>query len=148
MLISEIDLPYLGDFLYQTQTKKEIIREIVKRQQYDILVIPALFGMQYRDCSLCQVLNFLPLKEFRLGVFEVACMYLTHSDRLLEKENIFSVICMGDYVVKIDAASGVPKDEYPYLTFSEKEICLKIFPEELDRNIDSGLATGVLQYPP
>ena len=72
-------------------------------KEHDILVIPAQFGLRYRDWQVRQAREAFALNEFGLGTFEVGCMLLTHPERIVANANInddlpynLPVCCPGD----------------------------------------------------
>ncbi len=71
------------------------IDEIARRQEGDILIVPAQFGSYYRGQSPRCVLGGCRNKEFFLGAFSVATMLLLHPDREREWEQLH-VACVGD----------------------------------------------------
>lgn len=74
----------LGDqFLRQTQ-RTTIAEDILAKQQpgADLLVVPAQFGMRFRGCSARRARSLMDGNEFGLGLFALACMLLTHPERL------------------------------------------------------------------
>ncbi len=54
---------------------------IAARQQTDILIIPAQFGLRHHGRSVRRVREMLLPGEFGLDVFTVSCMVLTHPER-------------------------------------------------------------------
>lgn len=58
------------------------LRPIEAEQVGDILVVPAQFGMRHWNRSMEEVRWALSPGEFELSAFDVACMLLTHPERL------------------------------------------------------------------
>lgn len=64
----------------RTAESFKILSKIQKH--HNILVIAAQFGLLHYGGSVPQVREAFSVKEFGLGAFEVACMILTHPERL------------------------------------------------------------------
>jgi hypothetical protein len=82
---------------YLQQNKRTVEKlEFLKNQQleYDILVIPAQFGILHRGRSVRRVHEIIKGNEFDLGPFEVACMLLTHLNRLANQDDL-RINCSG-----------------------------------------------------
>lgn len=70
-----------------TAQKMEIIAE--RQANQDFLVVPAQFGRRHRGRSARRVREVLEKNEFGLGSFEVACMLLTHVNRLRHYDDLW-----------------------------------------------------------
>jgi hypothetical protein len=62
---------------------------------YDILVVPAQFGLKYAGCSLQYAKSHMDAGEFGLNAFSVGVMLLTHRRRVLEYDDLW-MFCPGD----------------------------------------------------
>src|ERR1017187_3287455 len=71
------------EYLRQSERSKLAYKIISEQQQsQDILVVPAQAGMLHRGCSARRARLRMAGNEFGFGVFAVACMLLTHPERL------------------------------------------------------------------
>lgn len=77
----------------RTVKSLEVLSEAQKG--YNVLVIAAQFGLRHRGCSAFQVRKAFEANEFGLGSFAVACMILTHRERL-SSVNDLGIDCVGD----------------------------------------------------
>ena len=67
-----------------------------EQKDYDILVIPAQFGILHRGRSVRRALEvMMNSNQFGLGAFAVGIMLLTHPERL-QSYNDFYIDCAGD----------------------------------------------------
>lgn len=57
-------------------------RLAARQKGHDVLVVPAQFGARHRGRSIRRAREVFRASEFGLGAFEVACMLLTHKNRL------------------------------------------------------------------
>ena len=62
---------------------------------FDILVVPAQFGLRHRGRSVRRAREVMESNEFGLGAFAVGIMLLTHEDRLKHYDDLY-VDCAGD----------------------------------------------------
>ena len=89
------------NYLKRNKDTEKLIGKIVEKNgmsDFDVVVIPAQTGILYQGKSFYQAKEkFLP-DEFGLGIFEVACILLTHPERLCE-ENHLRILCADDYSV-------------------------------------------------
>ncbi len=77
------------------ERERSSLREIGEKQTaYKILVVPCQFGLQYAGRSVDHVNTVMRANEFPLGVYEVACMLLTHPERWSDITD-FTVDCPG-----------------------------------------------------
>lgn len=85
---------------------------------YDILVIAAQFGLRHRGKSVRRAREVFMGSEFGLGAFEIACMILTHQERLANYDNLY-IDCAGD-----EYAPGGDGDfsNAPYFIFVDGEV--------------------------
>lgn len=108
---------------YLQQNKRTVEKlEFLKDQQsgYDILIIPAQFGIRHRGRSVRRIHEILKGNEFGLGPFEVACMLLVHLNRLANQDDL-RINCIGaEY---IDSANNFVFC-VPSFRFSDNKIIL------------------------
>jgi hypothetical protein len=84
--------------LRETGAKSRTLHAIAEQQKFcDMLVLPAQFGFEWRGLS---ALDFVDAKglgshHFGLGIFESACMLLTHPERLTDNYQL-GLDCPGD----------------------------------------------------
>ena len=62
---------------------------------YDVLVVPAQFGVRHRGRSVRRAREVMGTNEFGLGAFAVAVMLLTHPERLMDYDDLW-INCPGD----------------------------------------------------
>ena len=79
--------------LERTAKKLEALGEAQKG--YDILVVAAQFGLRHRGRSVRRAREVFTANEFGLGAFEIACMILTHQDRLANYDDLW-IDCAGN----------------------------------------------------
>jgi len=65
---------------------------------YDILVIPAQFGLRHRGRSVRRARECMSTNEFGLNAFAVGIMILTHPERLMDNDDLW-IDCAGDEYV-------------------------------------------------
>ena len=65
------------------------------QKDYDILVVPAQFGLLHGGRCVRRARVAFAVNEFGLGVFATACMLLTHPERLVMSEDLW-IDCAGD----------------------------------------------------
>lgn len=91
---------------YDSQLGPQYLRQLKKsatswkklgdaQSDYNILVVPAQFGISHRGCGIRRVCSIMNENEFGLGAFAVAIMLLTHPERL-QRYNDFYIDCAGD----------------------------------------------------
>ena len=105
----------LMDFSKKQFSKKYLRRsekttqafELIGQKQlgYDILLIPAQFGLLHGGRSKRRALAVMNKDEFGLGVYEVMVMLLLHPERLV-CVNDFNLECCGDIFSPYDIGSG------------------------------------------
>lgn len=66
-----------------------------QQKGYDILVVPCQFGLHYNRLSVLGIREAMDDYEFGLGAFAVACMLLTHPERLQHYDDLW-IDCSGD----------------------------------------------------
>lgn len=83
-------------YLRQTNKSNKAFQKIGDEQKdYDILIVPAQFGLYHRGRSVRRVREIMNKREFGLGVFAVGIMLLTHPERLQQYEDLW-IDCPGD----------------------------------------------------
>ena len=83
-------------YLRQTQKTEEAMQKISTQQKnYDILFIPAQFGMRYKGNSISKARIAMRENEFGFGVFAIGVMILTHPERLRRYDDLW-IDCAGD----------------------------------------------------
>lgn len=65
------------------------------QEGYDILVVPAQFGLRHRGRSVRRALEVMNSREFGLGTFAIGIMILTHPKRLANYDDLW-IDCAGD----------------------------------------------------
>lgn len=66
-----------------------------QQKDYDILVVPAQFGICHRGRSVRRAREVFLANEFGLGTFAVGIMLLTHPERLGDYDDLY-IDCAGD----------------------------------------------------
>jgi len=83
-------------YLRRHERTAEKLNALCETQKgYDILVVAAQFGLRHRGRSVRRAREVFMVNEFGLGVFEVACMILTHPDRIADPKDL-GIDCAGD----------------------------------------------------
>jgi hypothetical protein len=101
--------------LRHERTEKAIAALGEEQKGYDILVVAAQFGLKHRGRSVRRARAVFTKDEFGLGAFEIACMLLTHPERLKNYEDLW-IDCSGDEYAP--EAAGVWSCA-PYFDFSD-----------------------------
>lgn len=81
--------------LRRAQKTIDAFTTIYSQQQGDIMIIPAQFGMRYRNMNKYDVMKEIPDNEFFLDAFTVACMLLTNKHRFMSPDDL-GIDCPGD----------------------------------------------------
>lgn len=89
-----------------------------EQKDYDILVVPAQFGLRHRGRSVRRAREVFARNEFGLGAYEVGIMLLTHPERLVQWEQLH-VDCAGDEFAP-DADGDF--SEAPFFHFGDGEV--------------------------
>lgn len=103
----------------------------------EILVVAAQFGMRHRGCSARRARVALAGNEFGLGSFAIACMLLTHPDRL-SRADALMIDCSGD---EYSLYGDIVFDRVPLFDFDIGGLEFSIFYENRARNL-WGTPTG------
>jgi hypothetical protein len=123
----------LGPTYLRQGERSKLAKKILADQQQgnDILVVAAQAGMLHRGCSARRARIRMAGNEFGMGVFDVACLLLTHPERLSTDETLM-IDCGGDeYSVRGDYAF----DRVPLFDFDIAGIEFSIFYEDRSRNL-------------
>jgi len=127
---------------YLRQTERSRLAETVlddQQQGCDILVVAAQAGMLHRGCSARRTRACLAGNEFCLGVFAIASMLITHTERLSTGDSLM-IDCGGD---EYSPRADYNFDRVPLFDFDIAGIELSIFYEDRARNL-WGTPTGFL----
>jgi hypothetical protein len=123
----------LGDIYLRQSERSKLAGSILSDQQqgHDILVVAAQAGMRHRGCSARRARLRMAGNEFGTGVFAVACMLLTHPERLSSDDTLM-IDCGGDeYSVRGDYTF----DRVPLFDYDISGIEFSIFYEDRCRNL-------------
>jgi hypothetical protein len=123
----------LGPTYLRQSERAKLAEKILADQQQgnDILVVAAQAGMLHRGCSARRARLRMAGNEFGAGVFTIACMLLTHPERL-SSEDALMIDCGGDeYSVRGD----ITFDRVPLFDFDISGIEFSIFYEDRSRNL-------------
>jgi hypothetical protein len=120
------------DYLRQSERSKLADKILADQQQgNDILVVAAQAGMLHRGCSARRARARMAGNEFGAGAFAVACLLLTHPERL-SAENTLMIDCGGDeYSMRGDSTF----DRVPLFDYDISGIEFSIFYEDRSRNL-------------
>jgi hypothetical protein len=122
------------DPIYLRQSERsQLAKKILADQQqgHDFLVIASQFGMRHRGCSARRARLRMAGNEFGAGVFDIACMLLTHPERLSSDDTLM-IDCGGDeYSVRGDYTF----DRVPLFDYDISGIEFSIFYEDRSRNL-------------
>jgi hypothetical protein len=127
---------------YLRQTERSRLAETILAEQQggnDILVVAAQAGILHRGCSARRTRASLAGNEFCLGVFAIASMLLTHSERLSSGDALM-IDCGGD---EYSPRADYTFDRVPLFDFDISGIEFSIFYEDRARNL-WGTPTGFL----
>lgn len=131
----------LGDKFLRQSERSKLAEKILGEQQggNDILVVAAQAGILHRGCSARRTRASLAGNEFGLGMFSIACLLLTHPERLSTADTLM-IDCGGDeYSVRGDYTF----DRVPLFDYDIGGIEVSIFYEDRARNL-WGTPTGFL----
>jgi hypothetical protein len=123
----------LGPTYLRQSERSKLAGKILSEQQQenDILVVAAQAGMLHRGCSARRARMRMAGNEFGAGVFAVACILLTHPERL-SAEDTLMIDCGGDeYSVRGDYTF----DRVPLFDYDLSGIEFSIFYEDRSRNL-------------
>jgi hypothetical protein len=123
----------LGPTYLRQSERSKLAAKILADQQpgNDILVVAAQAGMRHRGCSARRARVRMAGNEFGAGIFAVACILLTHPERL-SAEDTLMIDCGGDeYSVRGDYTF----DRVPLFDYDLPGIEFSIFYEDRSRNL-------------
>jgi hypothetical protein len=123
----------LGPTYLRQGERSKLAKKILADQQQgsDLLVVAAQAGMLHRGCSARRARVRMAGNEFGMGVFDVACLLLTHPERLSTDDTLM-IDCGGDeYSVRGDYTF----DRVPLFDFDIAGIEFSIFYEDRSRNL-------------
>lgn len=84
------------EYLRQQAKTVEAFQKLGDEQKgHDILIVPCQFGLRHRGRSVRRAREAFAPNEFGLGVFAIACMLLTHPERLARYDDLW-IDCPGD----------------------------------------------------
>ncbi len=104
------------EYLKRSERTERMLQTLAQQQgTWDILVVPAQFGLRHRGKSVRRAREMFTAQEFGLGAFEVGIMLLTHTERLSAYKDLW-IDCSGDeYSPDADGHFG----HAPYFRFSD-----------------------------
>ena len=123
----------LGKTYLRQSERSKLAEKILAEQQQgnDRVVMPAQFGMLHRGCSARRARVAMAGNEFGLGVFAVACMLLTHSERLSADDTLM-IDCGGD---EYSMYGDYVFDRVPLFDYDISGIEFSMFYEDRSRNL-------------
>lgn len=127
---------------YLRQTERSRLAESIladQQQGCDIVIVAAQVGKLHSGCSARRTRATLAGNEYCLGVFSVACLLLTHPERLSTGEALM-IDCGGD---EYSPRADYTFDRVPLFDFDISGIEFSIFYEDRARNL-WGTPTGFL----
>jgi len=127
---------------YLRQTERSQLAETILAEQQegcDILVVAAQAGMLHRGSSARRTRASLAGNEFCLGVFAIASLLLTHTERLSDGEALM-IDCGGD---EYSPRADYTFDRVPLFDYDLSGIEFSIFYDDRARNL-WGTPTGFL----
>ena len=105
--------------LRQSQKSARALQKLGDEQKdYDILVVPAQFGLRHRGRSVRRAREVMNAFEFGLGAFAIGIMLLTHPERLQNYDDLW-IDCAGDEFAP--DSDGVFLDA-PYFRFLDDRV--------------------------
>jgi len=108
-----------SQYLRQHKRTVQMFQTLCDQQKgYDILVVPAQFGLLHRGRSVRYAREVFMPCEFGLGAFAVGCMLLTHPERLVQWEQLH-IDCAGD---KFSSGAAGQFDEAPFFRFCDGKV--------------------------
>ena len=85
-----------AEYLRQHAKTVKMFQQLGDEQKdFDILVVPAQFGLRHKGRSVRRAREVFTANEFGLGAFAIGIMVLTHPERLVQWEQLH-VDCAGD----------------------------------------------------
>jgi len=123
----------MGPTYLRQSERSKLAKKILADQQSgnDILVVAVQAGMVHRGCSARRARIAMAGNEYGLGIFAIACMLLTHPERL-STEDTLMIDCGGDeYSVRGDYTF----DRVPLFDYDMSGIEFSVFYEDRSRNL-------------
>lgn len=110
----------IGPDRLRLRAKTQKALEAIGQQQKgnDILVIPCQFGLRHRGRSVRRALEVMPVTEFGNDPFTIACMILTHPERLQHLDDLW-IDCAG---AEYDCDGDGSFDGAPFFYFGGGEV--------------------------
>ncbi len=107
------------EYLRESEKTAAAFQKLSDEQKgYDILVVPAQFGLRHRGRSVRRAREVMNSSEFGLGAFAVGIMLLTHPEREVQWEQLH-IDCAGDeYSPDGDGRFGIA----PFFRFGGVEL--------------------------
>ena len=92
-----------SEYLQQHDKTAKMFRKLSDEQKdFDIIVVPAQFGLRHKGLSVRRAREVFVANEFGLGAFAIGIMLLTHPEREIRWEQLH-IDCAGDvYVANSD----------------------------------------------
>jgi hypothetical protein len=101
-------------YLRQTERTRVAFEKLSADQEgFDILVVPAQFGLRHRGCSIRRALEIFQADEFGLDTFSVACMIFTHPKRFQKCADL-AADCSGDEYIPDPGGSRLRAPSFCY----------------------------------
>src|SRR3989344_430286 len=107
------------EYLRQHAKTMKMFQQLGDEQKdFDILVVPAQFGLRHKGRSVRRAREVFMANEFGLGAFAIGIMLLTHPERQVQWEQLH-VDCAGD-----EFSPGADGDfsESPYFVFYDGKV--------------------------
>lgn len=113
--------------------RAKLAEEFLASQQQgnDIFVVAAQFGMLHRGCSARRARTAMAGNEFGLGAFAVACMLITHPQRMCNQDALM-IDCGGD---EYSARGGDMYDRVPLFDYDISGLQFSIFYNDRSRDV-------------
>jgi hypothetical protein len=123
----------MGPTYLRQSERSKLAKKILADQQSgnDILVVAVQAGLLHRGCSARRARIAMAGNEYGLGIFAIACILLTHPERL-STEDTLMIDCGGDeYSVRGDYTF----DRVPLFDYDMSGIEFSVFYEDRSRNL-------------
>jgi hypothetical protein len=123
----------MGPIYLRQSERSQLAGKILADQQqgHDILVVAAQVGMRHRGCSARRARLRMAGNEFAAGAFAVACMLLTHPERLSSDDTLM-IDCGGD---EYSVGGDYSFDRVPLFDYDISGIEFSIFYEDRSRDL-------------
>jgi hypothetical protein len=123
----------LGPTYLRQRERSKLAGKILAEQQpgNDIFVIAAQAGMRHRGCSARRARVAMAGNEFGAGAFAVACILLTHPERL-SADNALMIDCGGD---ECSMRGDYTFDRVPLFDYDIGGVEFSIFYEDRSRDL-------------